>query len=69
MHIGSGCTVHLLAGELPPGNLVVSVSKHYTAVLDGTIYDTHDPQWATIHHEDGKQRMGHRCVYGYWTRD
>lgn len=42
MQIGSGCTVHLRAGELPPGRLVVSVSKHLTAVIDGVIHDTHD---------------------------
>lgn len=43
MTIGSGCTVHLKDGELPQGRLVVSVSKHYTAVIDGTINDSHNP--------------------------
>ena len=42
MHIGSGCTVHLADGELPMGRLIVSVSKHLTAVIDGVIHDTHD---------------------------
>jgi hypothetical protein len=55
MHIGSGCKVHLRAKELPPGRLVVSVSKHVTCVLDGVIHDTHDCS-----------RRGTRCVYGYW---
>jgi len=55
MQIGSGCTVHLRAAELPAGRLVVSVSKHLTAVIDGVIYDTHDCS-----------RRGRRCVYGYW---
>jgi hypothetical protein len=55
MQIGSGCTVHLSADELPSGRLVVSVSKHLTAVIDGVIHDTHDPS-----------RRGTRCVYGYW---
>lgn len=55
MSIGSGCKVHLKADELPNGKLVVAVSKHYTAVIDGIIYDTHDPQ-----------RDGTRCVYGYY---
>jgi len=55
MKIGSGCQVHLRDGELPTGRLVVSLSRHYTAVLDGVIHDTHDPQ-----------RNGTRCVYGYW---
>jgi hypothetical protein len=55
MQIGSGCTVHLRPDELPPGPLVVSVSKHLTAVIDGVIHDTHDCS-----------RRGTRCVYGYW---
>jgi hypothetical protein len=55
MQIGSGCTVHLRADELPAGPLVVSVSKHLTAVIDGVIHDTHDCS-----------RRGTRCVYGYW---
>ena len=57
MHIGSGCTVHLRDGELPPGRLLVSVSRHITAVVDGVIHDIHDPS-----------RDGTRCVYGYWMR-
>jgi hypothetical protein len=57
MTIGSGCKVHLRDGELPSGRLVVSVSKHVTAVIDGTIHDTHDPS-----------RDGKRCVYGYFTQ-
>ncbi len=44
MQIGGGCKVHLADGELPTGRLVVAVSKHYTAVIDGVIHDTHDPQ-------------------------
>jgi hypothetical protein len=55
MQIGSGCTVHLRADELPLGRLVVSVSKHLTAVIDGVIHDTHDCS-----------RYETRCVYGYW---
>lgn len=56
MAIGSGCKVHLRAGELPMGRLVVSVSKHLVAVIDGVAHDTYDPG-----------RGGTRCVYGYWT--
>lgn len=55
MQIGSGCQVHLRPEELPPGRLVVSVSKHYTAVIDGVLHDTWDCS-----------RDGLRCVYGYW---
>ena len=55
MGIGTGCCVHLKRGELPAGRLVVAVSNHYTAVIDGVIHDTYDPS-----------RGGTRCVYGYW---
>lgn len=44
MGIGTGCKVHLHDGELPMGRLIVSVSKHYTTVIDGVIHDTFDPQ-------------------------
>lgn len=44
MGIGTGCRVHLADGELPAGRLVVAVSNHYTAVIDGEIRDTHDPR-------------------------
>jgi hypothetical protein len=43
MAIGSGCKVDLRDGELPQGRLIVSVSKHMVAVIDGVIHDTHDP--------------------------
>jgi hypothetical protein len=44
MHIGKGCTVHLEDGEIPmTGRLVVKVSKHLTAVIDGVIHDTYNP--------------------------
>lgn len=56
MRIGQGCKVHLRDGEIPMGRLIVAVSKHYTAVIDGVIYDRFDPS-----------RDGTRCVYGYWT--
>jgi len=57
MQIGQGCKVHLKADELPRGCLVVSVSKHLVAVINGVIHDTHDPS-----------RDGMRCVYGYYSR-
>lgn len=56
MTIGSGCKVHLHPDELPKeGRYIVVVSKHYTALVDGVLYDTYDPT-----------RDGMRCVYGYW---
>ena len=59
MKIGTGCRVHLRADELPTGRLVVRVSKHMTAVIDGKIRDTFDPRREV----GGIER---RCVYGYW---
>lgn len=57
MGIGTGCKVHLRDGELPMGRLIVSVSRHLVAVIDGVIHDTFDCS-----------RGGTRCVYGYWRR-
>lgn len=56
MGIGSGCTTHLRPDELPEGRLILRVSKHYAAFIDGILHDTHDCS-----------RGGTRCVYGYWT--
>jgi hypothetical protein len=58
MLVGKGCQVHLKADELPKGRLVVSVSKHSVAVIDGVIHDTYDCS-----------RGGTRCVYGYYYND
>lgn len=57
MGIGTGCKVHLSGRELPEGRLVVRVSKHITAVIDGAIHDTYDCS-----------RTGFRCVYGYYHK-
>jgi hypothetical protein len=58
MQIGSGCTVHLRAEELPSGRLIVSLSRHIVAVINGVVHDLEDPC-----------RDGTRCVYGYFTKD
>jgi hypothetical protein len=57
MKVGAGCQVHLRPNELPDGILIVKVSKHLTAIVDGVIQDTHDPS-----------RRGNRCVYGYYIK-
>lgn len=57
MGFGTGCKVHLNAEELPKGRLVVRLSKHLTAVIDGVINDVYDPS-----------RNGTRCVYGYFVK-
>jgi hypothetical protein len=56
MGIGTGTTVHVRAEELPAGRVIVQMSKHVAAVIDGVLHDTHD-----------SSRDGTRCVYGYWT--
>lgn len=58
MHIGSGCTTHLKKDELPTGDIIVSLSKHYAAVINGVLHDTYDCS-----------RDETRCVYGYWIKD
>lgn len=68
MGIGTGCKVHLCEGELPSGRVIARVTKHLCAVIDGVIHDTYDPQRVTIFVKDGKQRLAHRCVYGYFVR-
>ena len=57
MSIGSGCQVHLRASELPSGPLIVKVSRHLTAVIDGVLHDTHNCS-----------RGETRCVYGYFSQ-
>lgn len=58
MEIGSGCKVHVRADELPSGRLILSLSKHVAAFIDGELWDTSDIS-----------RGGTRCVYGYWSKE
>lgn len=74
MKIGQGCKVHLAKGELPKtGRLVVSVSRHMTAVIDGDIHDTFDPRrddsWSfePDHGQELKEGQG-RNENGVWTK-
>ena len=54
--IGTGCTTHLSANEIPmQGKIICKLSHHVTAIIDGVNYDTYD-----------SSRNGSRCVYGYW---
>ena len=57
MQIGSGCKTHLKSDELPSGHLIVSVSRHFAAVINGILRDTYD-----------SSRGGTRCVYGYYKK-
>jgi hypothetical protein len=58
MTIGSGTRVHVRANELPKGRLILSLSRHYAAFIDGELLDNHD-----------SSRDGTRCVYGYWLKE
>lgn len=58
MGIGTGCKVHLKEDELPKGRIIVSLSRHYAAVIDGVLHDTYEDS-----------RGDKRCVYGYWERE
>jgi hypothetical protein len=55
MKVGQGCKVHLVADELPGGNIICRLSKHVVAVIDGVVHDTYRDD-----------RDGTRCVYGYF---
>lgn len=57
MSIGSGCKVHLTETELPKGRLIVNLSRHSAAIIDGVLHDTYDCT-----------REGTRCVYGYFIQ-
>lgn len=57
MGIGTGCRVHVRADELPSGRLILNLSKHVAAFVDGELRDTYDCS-----------RGGTRCVYGYWFK-
>jgi hypothetical protein len=54
---GEGCKVHMKKDELPGGTIILRVSKHFCAVINGVVQDTHCDH-----------RNGTRCVYGYWSK-
>lgn len=73
MLIGQGCKVHLRASELPSGRLIVTVSRHLTAVIDGVIHDLYNPQREGCYSQmiNGVQTAvptPGRCVYGYYNK-
>lgn len=57
MKVGEGCTVHMRSDELPSGQIITRLSRHFAAVVFGVCYDTYD-----------STRDGGRCVYGYWIK-
>jgi len=48
---------HLNSDEFPPGRLILEVSRHLVALVDGVIRDTYDPSY-----------YGSRRVYAYWMK-
>lgn len=48
---------HLNSDEFPPGRLILEVSRHLVALIDGVIHDTYDPSY-----------HGSRRVYAYWKK-
>jgi hypothetical protein len=56
--IGKGCIIHLKENELRKGRLIVKLSGHLTAVVDGVINDIYNPD-----------RGETRCVYGYFIKE
>ncbi len=58
MFIGQGCKVHVKADELPNGKIIVALSKHFAAVVDGVLHDIYDCS-----------RNETRCVYGYYSKN
>ena len=58
MLVGTGCVVHCDPAQLPQGRLILRLTKHMTAMIDGVIHDTYNPS-----------RGGRRCVYGYFIQE
>lgn len=69
MLVGQGCKVHLNADELPKGRIVVNLSKHSVAVIDGVIHDTYNSSdRGCIVDGGGNDITTDRCVYGYFMK-
>ena len=64
--IGQVETVHVRPDELPGGVLVLKISKHFSAMIDGLLYDIWDTSVSRHVAEDGGR--GWRTVYGYWSK-
>ena len=62
MKVGSGCTTHLCSSELPAGRLVLALSRHYTAMIDGVIHDTYNPGRWDSRSDDGSSLKSNEFV-------
>ena len=54
------CGAKLDLQNLPHGRLVVSIRKHYTAVVDGCLHDIYDCSKQSVHGS---------TAYGYWCKE
>lgn len=52
---GESARRRVRSGDLPDGSVVLRVSRHVIASIDGVLHDTHD-----------STRGGTRILYGYW---
>jgi hypothetical protein len=57
MSIGPGCQVRLRTKEWLIRRLIVQLSKHVAAAIDGVIHNTHHPS-----------RRGTHCIYRYYSK-
>lgn len=55
--IGARAIVRMRKSDLPKGRIIVRLTGHYAAIVDGVLHDTHDCT-----------RGGQRVVYGYWSK-
>lgn len=57
MRVGQKARTHVLPYELPREDVIVRLSGHMSAIVNGEIHDTFDPS-----------REGTRTVYGFFVR-
>lgn len=69
MKYQQGVSLHLTEEEIPMGNLIVDLSRHFTNVKDKTIYDTYDCSSKTYwdYNIQGFVTNKKRAIYNYWT--
>ncbi len=57
---GKACKIYLDDADIPMGRVIVKLSRHWVAVVDGVMHDTGDPQ------RKYRMRWPRRRVYGWW---
>ena len=70
MKIGEGCKMHLTENEIPPGTIIVQLSKHLVCVKDKVVQDTYNSSIKQYYDQEGNLITNDkRCVYGYWKKE